>query len=817
MARGESPSITLDNFSGGMQGPRGQLRSNSIKNSFQHAENFLVERDGSLRNRPASNPLGVPTLPNDKVLLFDFRGQTYTIVYDPLYVMEFESTSAITAAELVNPPGPNISLGANKQVNQAHVPTLLDFLDRAFRADDVFGYDQEYPTIPDPLPSPVPSSLVADIRAWADSIVAFDFTDDDALYNLYQRLYLFRARAFAEKMYWISVDETMWRSTSFSNSDTSPQILNKIRGYCKKVSLSRHSLYWSRFLIYDPNGDLVHNGITRCAPDGFNAKGEVPSVIRPTGVEAYAKGDDGIPAYRKGFTGDYGRYLADVSINTVILSDPLGILPSLIIDLNNLHANREVTVFDMKATFNRGNWWYMPSYLTREEFSLYARKFGNVSSGGLIGWTRYSSNPPGGGAPEPITDADWDFLRDTYPNNLLTSINAAQTSRAVQATVTDNNPANGMFVGNSESVVKTPDEVGMKWRVSGNAFPESINSALLRRTKGFNMSATPFFDGNPLVRWVKLAPISIFRPIGDLHYGQYVLENYPQVAWFDTRDGANPEHFRALEGNCLTYVVSEYGLLLGDSGVSSEAGESSRSYFFGRYGLYPLPFTPLLQLDTDSNTVAGRSSYSRLTSNPGRDDRHHNVFPWIDAVKSFGSRFEIRNYVHRVIPSAIKGAAWNEGDYAKFATVAFGRAAFAGFDSEKGTLMVTSTLFSARNINFNHYDNLIGSTTDPLVNKGFARVMTAERGIIIRWMEQLDGVLRIGTQRGVVSITGNYTRLTVANATATYEESAANIPPVSLFTMNYQVLNDLRTVFLIQKSTEIPQTCLLYTSPSPRD
>ena len=253
-----------------------------IKNSFQHAENFLVERDGSLRNRPASNPLGVPTLPSDEVLLFDFRGQAYTIVYDPLYVMEFESTSSITGEDLVNVPGPDISLGTGKSVNATHTPNDTDFWDRAFRADDVFGYDQEYPTIPDPIPNPIPQSFLTTLRAWADTDAGFDPTDDDDLYDLYLRLYMFRAKTFSESMHWLSLDKDAWDSVTFSSTDTSTQLLDKIRGYVNKVTISGHSLYWNRFLIYGPDGNMLHNGIVRCVPDGATSRGETPSGTQRT-------------------------------------------------------------------------------------------------------------------------------------------------------------------------------------------------------------------------------------------------------------------------------------------------------------------------------------------------------------------------------------------------------------------------------------------------------------------------------------------------------------------------------------------------------
>ena len=86
-------------FKEGICGKKGQFLTGSV-NNIQAADNFLLDRDRSLRQRSGLRDLGITTLDTDNYLSFTHGGNEYHVVYDSLLKHDYALHKDIPSSDV---------------------------------------------------------------------------------------------------------------------------------------------------------------------------------------------------------------------------------------------------------------------------------------------------------------------------------------------------------------------------------------------------------------------------------------------------------------------------------------------------------------------------------------------------------------------------------------------------------------------------------------------------------------------------------------------------------------------------------------------
>lgn len=843
----------LESFSGGMVGKRGQFRQKNLREVFQHAENLLVERDGSLRSRPALQraSLGIPTLPTDSVLRFIFNNRTYTIVYDPLYMVTYKQNRNPGLAKILSPPDPKYRTPNNHSDKIfPHERVSRDAAMRpTFLASERYGIglsDISYSGIKTNSAT-LRKYNIAD-QSFRNLIREQDQMTFDAEYKLYIRMYLNRIYQIIDT-HWLWVGERgevrggypkvhANRETYFTNRFSS-------------VSIDKHSYYWTRFLMYDDNGKIVCNGVTRTLPEStIPPQGVIPETLTPSMEQSGSSFQEkinsttfpdfhtldsfGVPLYRSRFRGNYSGYNQDAEVNVgasvAVLSDDSGFAGPIFIDLSKLQNNEVASAYDFKCAYTPESW-HFPSYMTHEEFLLYRSTFAEIATDRVA-----------------VNDdiIAYNGIRAAATGRLNAAVDASVASyekivNAEKAFTTNaaSEEANQLPVvaqANSDILRLRrlyPPSIGkMTWHGSLDGIEGATEN---NKTVGLGIGITPYWRGYPLVRWYEFGPGAVFRlpedPTDPSQIKAMRDSAFSRSGYLSSGDN-NARTTKINSGSYLTYFNYFFDCIGDETGRNTGAevhGANTRDWT-GTEGpnkniivVIPRPWSPLVERTTTNvvrwlnvftsygthwNAHYIRSSSSGLYYRPTNIVRGPAVSARKFIINNVANLRKLWNVLRQVESDSDvleerynTYAGFNYRDYPTITATFFSRIILSGF-AFPNQIAASRQLFSTSNVKFDLYAR-IRAGSNPLVGRGIVQALTPEGGLIIYWIRLLrrrgeSGVV-VGTSLGDVILTADgFSVDALKDANLDRQSNPPTRPPVQVLGATYQLIQNNRDVFLLE-------------------
>ena len=509
--------IRQPNFSGGMRGPRGQFREDN-QNSFVHAENFLVERDGSLRNRPPVNQTstaGITILPTDKFLPIEANNTTYYLVYDPLLFIEWtDSGNSLPDSNIISTAPPAAQLTDQDRL-QAYIDDQYTLSPNAGTSDD----REDISNIRSLLGSTTDISLLANQSFVGSSRgLGLDLSSIED-YNTWRQLghtYASIADTYNRITNYLSYLYTLHLSPKALNlaALTSSTFLSSVRSASSALlalaqyrphitlpTISKSSLFWNRCLLYDNEGNILNHYIRRYifTDENKDFEGTPTEFDFPTGGNILEARNTIFRDYPQWQNLEYS--VAPTSGQYQVLVERTGRLPTLLIDITQDEDIESATIFDQRILYanpyNRSNVngvRLFPSYLTSSEAD-------NLRVG-----VRQGS------VPNRVQEVPGQNIRNEFTqalgNTAFSVITPSDTRQNKgSATILSQPSGNALFADTTSNTltgdIASETDPGMKLYGS-----PVIGAAASFIARNGGIALTPFFNGNPLISWKS---INIFQ------------------------------------------------------------------------------------------------------------------------------------------------------------------------------------------------------------------------------------------------------------------------------------------------------------------
>lgn len=830
-----SLEVKIDNFYGGMKGPEGQYRGD-VKNSILHANNLIVERDGSLRNRPAVKDLNIKTLPHDRSVVFEFEGEIYTYVYDPYISMSFREVHPSdypTSQEIIEDYGyfynPDFSFNSAMFKNRVS-PSVYSPQDQEFI--NLFS---------NPPSSPISQSTIDAFNEW--------ILDEKAMHRLYLGEIINRAYRLQNEYFYIAINGEEWRGYNgsgwTSQSWSTPQDMFdtlKAEPWFKILRLGLNeghsSAFYSRSLLYRRE-ILVETNIYRPFPMDtriLEAERSGGQAVNFPEVRSLQVNRSGRIPWRQAVgvdeTQDYS-YRVEKGVNRIFLINPAGLLPPLVIDMHRKDAN-EFNIYDLRCQWMsppfasdnqngpRAGVLQMPSVLTLEEFNvLRSIRFDffrpGFATGALIANDAQFRS-------ERQTASNF-FERNPITTEIEPSLRFGQIATDAPRIVPDNLDAQQVILdnpGRNFIHFRSTDPVTMR---------NNIDQFTRVGRHGFNVSL--FYGDNYILMPISVNGVtSVFKD----RSSEGSKETIPWGRDTSTEEGVVRNNFGIELRTPLSTYLSYYNP--GFDLIEVGARQSSAAPYHGtggvnslRYSYWAFPFVPsYTDKDTfgqvikrnhiDTSIVYPLASDLSLSGNTAAlyslqvllavllDRRNFDPFAhpfspggWVAQTLRGDVQFTLRgngifgNYVHGI----------NQFDFFTDAKAIFSRVLFFWPRRKRESLTGSSnTGVDSGIFSFNAYENILALSEDPLIKRGFLYNFSSEGGIEGSWTAILRGELQVGTTRGFVNLGENAVNVQGFNdATLTVEDNPSQFRPFTLFTATYQFLNDARTLYIIEESDEL--------------
>ena len=567
--------IRQPNFSGGMRGPRGQFREDN-QNSFVHAENFIVDRDGSLRNRPAllTAPSEIPLLDTDNVLRIEANDTTYTLVYDPLLFIEWGETSLRLPFTLTpgNLDDQNELVKAyaddefvlNAPIGNTVIQNLITQELALFRGVPGLSLLKDIRVVRSQYGLGLNTNSLEDYNTW----LQLGYTDESIAEN-YNKVVNYSTQRYLFRLLPKTLDTSVVTSADYINRVRRAgrgvyQTLIQLYRGLSLVQVQKSSLFWNRFLLYNENGDIISHFIHRYmfSDENTDYEGTPETQVYPDGDDILSAREAIYAAHPEWQKLEYQA--APPGGRHVVLTERTGRLPTLLIDFENAGTPQEqASIFDMRIlhtglyegpsnTQNGRGVKIFPSYITAAE----AEK---------INFGTRSGNPPA-----PATSAV-NFGSDVISSTVGAITTPADSRQAYGAAANPPQPSGNALVSNDtveSSNTGIPNVSGMKLQASPVI---KADAAYIKLTGGVAIS--PFFNGRPLIRWITLrmfADLYAALPTGTpLRERNNLVRDYPI---YSTSPGSltsmssgsgeiiTPRTISALQYSALTYMNPAYNM-----------------------------------------------------------------------------------------------------------------------------------------------------------------------------------------------------------------------------------------------------------------
>ena len=838
--------VLVKNFSKGIVGPRGQFRQD-VESVVQNATNFIVERDGSLRNRPATTPIGIPLLKHDKFVVFDFKGETYTLVYDPLIFCKFRN---------VEPPHKDLVtdgvISASATTDQKN--DIRDYVKQVYQRTD-FG---------------APEGIVR--KNWPDDVTFYGHNNEDKPRNpWYPEEYLFTSPAnggqegldgffrlnhAGDKQFGTvynryvryrvqTIEDYTWAHGSTPPTSTTQGAVyqnDSVNGprrmiYDGRLGLTRilyHSFYHFRMLLYRGT-EVISDQCRLSMPVTYDLFGEdnCPEGRVPTPSD-FDINDEGTSVWREKFTTPIDmEYRATVGTDTVMFFDSSGRLPPLVCDPKLGMVNDFRTIWNPQIM----------SFLIPSVYDPRAYKVGP----GTINEQLYLSDFAGGDAktgvgkfkdavPEGSFSTDAHFRVDYAPRYfkaLLPVMEADRTAERFTLGIANKDEAwfdnrtdpptferstgyyNRISLENTNdiaSIDSASGEIPIRFVQNGSA---NLSKDILKIFG--NMGVTPVVNGDrPILypfRWADYVgtagrdfaqPEPVREIVRPFRRGFTQTYSYP-----DQWDSVSAtQRF----GFWLSYINPSFGLMLIRYSKISATLDISK---FHRY--LPILFTPAsLEYDSEGKPLFATSStiITKLGSSP--DLSAGTVSDTAYVVANFGG---IKTEIDRGSDAYTNFdslywddfPAYNSGTFFNSLLFLQSRLLMTSRDQFDASLYSTvagiTTSFVPFRMDFSIYKvKVVNSTENPLANDGYRHTFSTEGGVAIFNIALLGGRLQISTTRGPITISGSIDAESLpssTNVTFGKEELPSTNLPIELLSTFYQLSEGGRNLFLRQESNEL--------------
>ena len=918
-----------------MKGPRGQFRSDTA-NSFVHAENFLVERDGSLRNRPALNQTstaGITILDTDKFLPIEANDTTYYLVYDPLLFIEWEDSGT----RLPVPPSPGLTstlLFNNDDYANAYIddefalfPTRGGSTERAaitaqktlLRSRPSLALLKNRDAVRSQYGLGLDLNSLEDYNTW----LQLGYTQESIAEN-YNKMVNFGTWNYLDKLRPKALDIEEHQKEAFLSSVRSASDIAQMFGkYSPIITLPRinkSSLFWNRFILYDREGNILTHYVRRFmfTDENKNFEGTPEEFEFPTGNNILDARNNILRDHPQWQNLEYS--VAPTSGEYQILVESTGRLPTLLIDIQTIDGQERADIFDPRilylnnygatgSTIERGARIFT-SYLTENEAQNidFGVRSGNIPS--------TITNAPISVSTAFIADlASADKAIITSPESsreqLGTGNIIGQPAGNALFASTDS------FIGNTSPQRESdPYEGGMElW---GSPLI-SKDSAFITQNGG--VAYSPFFNGLPLVGWHYA---NIFTDLlGGFPSGNRLRERnnliresplYGQRTSISRLSGRfegnellvpnNVSSAGSYQASGLSFMNPVYGLNTVRIPIHGGYTLTTMPFLFSPLMNIPTPptfgavpiryetgisFADRIATDSSGNAINNARRIISLSSDgsTGADNDRVGTFwfiiiigrkylkatyrPWATAIPQSELNLYLRGFFsggaprkedailfsdtppstgsrgQGTIASFLSGLAlpgYNSNNYFRHASHFGGRYVFGGTRTQPNLVAAThapmgdDNYFTSNRTKFLSFDSYSRFSTggSALTLDGFRLRLTPVGGAsILRFVVLATPPrLRVITSQGEAEFTA-LTLQAVSMAQFTEQEAVSSNPIVNTYTANYQVTLDAFVVNLIQGSEELkrdryvpvsnpfpdnpntPNTCLLYTSPSPRD
>lgn len=312
--------FALVDFSGGMKGKKGQLNSADIKH-LQDINNFVVERNNTLKSRNGVEEIPLDLLKYDKVLPFISNGRKFYFVYDPLLNLKYGNAGQFS---------PSRSMGGQRFIDiHSKVGSSLGLFDYLWReaithfdyarADYTMTYTKEtdgFPEVGDVYPQQ------DDATKWA-YIRDFDIGTTSALdMHLYLRKLTWEASPTC-----VITDPQMIggldnMNTTYQRDDSHPVIEN--------------TFWWNRMFVLDENYQVITTEIDMANFVTYDSGHEVLTPIPVMDTEVRDASHADLQTIRETrYGGSDLEYTVEVMNQGVMFYNKDGKLPTMFMQLND--------------------------------------------------------------------------------------------------------------------------------------------------------------------------------------------------------------------------------------------------------------------------------------------------------------------------------------------------------------------------------------------------------------------------------------------------------------------------------------------------
>ena len=850
-------NTTLD---GGMRGPRGQYRD-SADNETLNLENLLVERDGTLRNRPAIQGFRHTLLPTDKILPFDWKGKRMFLVYDPLYEFkwkadEFWVRNLTTNTALVNPstkdywyesfggsPHHCRNLMTNNFMFNPAVPydTNVSRLLLTLLTGRVYRGDTDWMT-----------------RLYTAVMYRFDSRVKNRTGTAYMGFYL-ASLAAAQRIPFYIFDRV-----SALNGGTIVYAgvahVRPLRGV-----LDRPMQFWHRIFIMDEKGMIRCNGCIRGMPLSYE-----PSYKRYDSVSEQPYNADTLGThienlytakrstnrrfkvsleYGSGVRADYryngkSQYLMAEGINNNIVYDPEGVMPPLVIEGDESGDRLGLMELPLKFAYTGLSRRFFPSWLTSDEQD---RDVVWKSNHDTFDPPISTSQPYYGGANAvdtvaratgssftPVSVDDLKNIRDAWGAKTLSDSRTFREGTTEEfvpdnATSTSDLPVNSSLIQSgtiSDAYLKLkthsysspgrsipgPGVCRLRYNtLSGTANVAGTNRHNPdSRSQGFRPVASPFFEQNPVVRWqsyrtyrVRPRPIAERFDILQIGRGSGTLRvngwMFAEPSWFISAAHESIDKTEYWD-NTERKQKSYSGNLIDFWHVRPARTTDPVFAFEGLKGT--TEFNPNL-LKRNVRLLREREYYRHIGFpcwglTPG------NYFKSVSAQTNryvFSEGPNVENIIYVTSTSSQRRTAEN-------------------LRNEEGTVVVTVQPINGPDrgvFSFSSYERLNASPREPLGDFGYTQPLSVEGGVRVSWVSVLP-VQGAGRQLALGTTAGKLYLESLEldafnNQTVDPSDSPSQVVPVVLNNLLFQTMSDNEQVYIIESSRDSRNTWRSASAP----
>ena len=563
-----------------MKGPLGQFRT-GVDRSFVHAENFLVERNGQLRNRPAVKQTALANAvlqPKDKYLSFIKNSKTYHLVYDPFLYTEWgdsgDGFSNKNTADFFTDP-------FNGQMYSSNVrpgtPLSELYVNSIITSERGLGYDLE---------------SLDDLNTWNrlgyTQGELWDAWNKLAHFNTYNLINDTRVAALDGVEHRIRVADRIRSNGANLDIQTMLRLLATIMTFPR---ITHSSLFYSRFLLYQEivDADNISTGVKLLASEIFRypfvdenkqyfTNEQISDATRDALEVSQWPLPTNVKTIRESLEGPWDSlsYEASQGPKYTVLTESTGRLPVLLIDIDDTADAEKAIIFDQRLLYfgcrlvhDHSYSLRCDSWVTQEEYTalnMDIKRGGEANRPDIIEAGTTFDTPA-------KVKTEFERLSAGYVSSGATSTFVAPTGFVpeLKNDVFGASTSLASFSADNNDAFARDTSEGMRLHASPIL---GATAADIAHTGG--LAFTPFFNGDPIIRLFTFNPFEqcvrpfqrtlpdnslAYSPIsGILDFDLTPFNGNARISWL-TRYGDGGAT-RGLSVTTYSFINPEFGLNL---------------------------------------------------------------------------------------------------------------------------------------------------------------------------------------------------------------------------------------------------------------